>query len=902
MERLKRAMEMTPETWEKIKALFEATLLQEPAKRATFLVRLCPESDLREQVEKLLANHAEAGSFLSEPILDRQKLTAAPISAQLFAPGEVVDARFKVVRLLGKGGMGEIYEAEDLTLRRKVALKFLPEEMSRDPQVLERFRREARAASALDHPNICTVYEVGEHGPRPFIVMQYLEGETLQQAIRGKACKIQKILDLGIQIAEALDAAHSRGIIHRDIKPANIFITSREQIKILDFGLAKRDSARPRIAEAVGAGGESISSMSQESLTSPGLALGTVAYMSPEQVRGEDLDAQTDLFSLGAVLYEMATGEHAFVGQTSGVIFEAILNRQPVSPRQLNSEIPLELEQIIDKALEKDRDVRYQHAADIRADLKRLKRDRESGRGTAAASQFLHQPANPSRLLRRKLWVVPAVVIVLAAAAIAVANKFSSTGLPFEPSAKPAVLRSVAVLPLRPASGDSDQSAFAWGLTDVLTTELEQISGLRVAPHSGAEPFGNSNKPLPEIARLLDVDAVLQGSIQRSGNRAVIGVQLIQEPGDKILWARSYEGDYRNAGAVQADVASDISREIRVRTAKNGTGLAKQPPSAAPEQVVDPKVKNAFLLLQFHMAHAWDSAFEKNGGKKESDAAYELVLSSYDNLVRMAPGFVPAHLAFAQQVLSMPRSELGPKAGVALQTALATDEQNAEANRLAGRFDCQYAGLWEEAGQYYRRAVGLAPDSAQAHQDYAGYLDDIGRFEAGMQEHRKAQALDPQNDYLTASPLTPAAERARRMHQYPIRSGGYDYWWRGNAGFEAGHFADAFTDWERALRTFGWDSEADSIQRAFSKGGPQAGARQLAHVFDEIRKDRWLPADLLIDTKFYAGDKEQLLAWLEKAYKNREEVILHLKSDHRWDPYRSDQRFQEIFRRVGFPP
>ena len=892
-------MDLTPDQWEKIKALFEATLQQQPAKRASFLARICPEAEVRAEVEKLLSNYNEAGSFLSEPILGKGMLEPDSARRESFGRGEVVSSRFKISRLLGRGGMGEIYEAEDQKLRRRVALKFLPEELSRDPLALERFLREARAASALDHPNICTVYEVGEHGQRPFIAMQYLEGETLQLHIRGKPCKIQTALDLGIQIADALDAAHNSGIIHRDIKPANIFVTTRGQAKILDFGLAKREPAQRRVAEGVGAWKGPISSMSQESLTSPGFALGTVAYMSPEQVRGEDLDPRTDLFSFGTVLYEMATGQHAFAGRTSGVIFEAILNRQPTPPRQLNPEVPLELEQIITKALEKGRDIRYQHASELRADLKRLKRDTESGRVPAAAAQPLSQLIKPRRPFRPKLLLIPAAAI-LAIAAIILGIKFTGTGGLFSASAGQPAIRSLAVLPLRPGSSDSDQSAFAWGLTDVLTTELEQIRGLRVVPHSGAEPFGNSSKPLPEIARLLDVDTVLHGSIQRSGNRAIIAVQLIRESGDKILWEKSYEGDYRNAGAMQADVVTDVAREIRLRAAKKETELDKQP-AVASEQAVDPKVKNAFLLMQFHIKRAGEAILEKSGGQKESDAEYALAVSSYDNLVHMAPGYIPAHLEFARQVLDMPRPELGPKATIALQHALATDEQNDEAHRLTGRFDRQYQGQWEEVGPYYRRAIELAPDSADAHQDYAVYLDDIGRFEAGMQEHRKAQALDPQNDYLTSSPLTPAAERARRMYQYPMRFGGYSYWLRGNAEFEVGQFSDAFTDWERTLRTFGWDAEADSIQRAFSNGGPQAGAKELAHVFEGIAKYRRLPAEVVIDTEFYARDKEKLFAWLEKAYKNREEVILHLKSDYRWNPYRSDPRFQEVYRRVGLP-
>jgi serine/threonine protein kinase/tetratricopeptide (TPR) repeat protein len=773
-------------------------------------------------------------------------------------------SHFRVIEKLGAGGMGVVYKAVDTRLDRPVALKFLPENMTQDSQALERFRREARAASALNHPGICTIYDIGEQNGRAFIAMEFIDGETLRSRIHGNALALDETLKLGMQIAEALDAAHAEGIIHRDIKPANIFVTKRGQAKVLDFGLAKL------VPKGVAIGADSSGEM-PGSTSIVGIISGTPAYMSPEQIRGDDLDHRTDIFSLGLLLYEMATGRQAFSGRTGGMIIEAVLTRAPVPARSINPDIPPGLEEIINKALQKDRDQRHQHAADICKDLQRLERGSDSGSiSTTSHLQSTGEQKSPS-------WT-------------------TQTGAR-RPERVSKIIDSLAVLPFENASRDPENEYLSDGISGSLINILATIPKLRVMAQSTVFRYKGRGIDPQAVGRELDVRAVLTGRIMQSGGSLRIGTELVDVATGSQLWGAQYDRKPGEIFAIQDEISDEISGKLRLKL----TRAEKQ--RLTKHQTDDAEAYQLYLKGRHH----WNRWTE--------DGFYNAI-EYFQQAVERDSGYALAYAALADSyVLLGWNSYLSPKEAfpegkMAARAALQLDPDLGEAHTPLAAGLWLHDWRWQEAEMEFERSLALNPAYPTANHWYAEYLMTMGRHAEAIARMKNSQELDPMSliisvaigwAFYMARRYDDALEQLRRTVEldtnYPVT-----YWILGLVLRKMGRYELAIAEGEKGVKLSGGSSiMRAALAQTFATTGIREEAIQILDDLTKLTKQKYVAPYFFAGIHVGLGEDDRAIEYLEKSYEEHSHWLIYLHIDPSMEGLQSNPRFQDLLRRVGLP-
>ncbi len=794
---------------------------------------------------------------------------------------------YEIRSKLGAGGMGEVYLAEDTQLGRKVAIKVLLSESTTDEQARKRLIREARAAAKLDHPNICTIHEVGEEDGRSFIVMQYIEGETLAARIARKPLELSEALDQAIQMAHALAEAHSRDLIHRDIKPQNIMLTVPGEAKVMDFGLAKviRDRSLTE-SEAV----------TETLLTDPGGVVGTIPYMSPEQVQGEVIDARSDVFSFGAVLYEMVSSHKPFEADNSAALISAILSREPLPLTRYAVDVTPELDRIVRRCLEKNRERRYQTMRDVAIDLENLQREpalREDSQ-TAGLRVTGHDVKRTSVFTSRRALVFYSLAAVLVVAAIAYLVFLRGSPAITQPE-----IKSLAVIPLDNFSGDPAQDYLADGMTEALITELSKIGALRVISRASVMQYKAARKPLPEIGRELNVDVIVTGSVQRSGDKIGITAHLHRAATDQNLWANQYERELREVLSLQREVARAIASEINVKLTPQEQGLLVNARPVNPEA---------------YEAHLWGLYYFNHFMAEQREEPLKKSIEFYEQAIKLDGNFalVYAHLSGAYFLYgrNFGYPEFRAKSRDAAIRSVQLDDTLAEAHTaLAGVF-ITHDWNWSGAEQEFKRAIQLNPNLAGAHARYSHLLLYTGRFVEALAENKKAEQLDPFSLWIKenraqihscARNYDLAIEQNRKLIELSPKSH-WVYAGRVASLVNKGMYKEAFVENQKRQELSGGDRRY-KVQLAWANAmsGNGTEAFKILNELQEQPKAR--PVRNLIYARIYAalGDKQRALERLEKAYQERDSEVPLIRCDREFDSLRSEPRFQDLLQRIGLP-
>ena len=771
-------------------------------------------------------------------------------------------SHYKIIEQLGIGGMGVVYKADDIKLKRTVALKFLPPELTRDSESKARFIREAQAASAMQHHNICTIHDIDETPDgQLFIVMDFYEGETLRKKIKEKGLKKKETVEIAIQIAEGLAKAHLKGIVHRDIKPANIFVTNDGEVKILDFGLAKLAG--------------------QAQLTKDSSTLGTVAYTSPEQLSGKEIDQRTDIWSVGVVLYEMLTGQLPFKGEYESAMIYSILNEEPEPIRNMRAGITSEFHQVVNRALEKDPDKRYQHLNNALNDLKSIQDQSESERKPLQSNRNIKTNST-----RKKVILFGSILILLIVLAI-----LSYLFIPSKPSS--VQNKSIAVLPFKNLSDSKEDEYFSDGITEDILTQLSKVSNLNVISRTTIMQYKNTKKSIREIGKELNVGVVLEGSVRHSGNRIRISSQLIDVKEDNHLWAETYDRELKDVFAIQSDVAKHIAAAMRTELSPTERERIER------IYTENTDAYQLYLKGRFY----WN---------KRTVPDLQKAIIYFNQAIEKDSNYALAYAGLADSYILLPQHGLSTKdnykkAQQVATNALKFDSTLAEVHAVLGIIkECQFD--WADAENEFKRAIELNSSYPTAHHWYSMFLQSLGRLNESNIEARRAVELDPLSLIINLNLgvnlfYMRQFDRAVDQCNKTIDLDPYfpwSYYLMGLVAEARGKFDEATKQYQKAMSLAHNDlTMLGEIRRSYARAGKKDTAMKILKELQEYFKQGNSVAFAIANVYLGLGNKEKTFIWLEKSYQDEIGMVLDLKNNPFWDSIRTDPRFIALMKKIG---